>query len=105
MIGVLSDAHGNDPAFQHALGHLTRLGAELFVFLGDAVGYIPSTAVVTSLRELGGRVTCIPGNHEEILLGSGIPPHLELVYQLSQTRKRPAESDIHFLSSWPRLLM
>ena len=68
VIGILSDAHGNRPAFDRAIEVLTREGARGFVFLGDAVGYIPTRAVVTSIRALGGAITCVRGNHDETML-------------------------------------
>jgi putative phosphoesterase len=82
MIGVLSDAHGNGPAFDLAISLLEKLGATSFRFLGDAVGYLPSASVLDSLFRLGGRVQCIQGNHEQMLL-SGIPDfEREPIYQL-----------------------
>jgi len=45
MIGILSDAHGNRPAFDLAISVLQGYGAKIFYFLGDAVGYLPTTDV------------------------------------------------------------
>jgi predicted phosphodiesterase len=68
------------------------------------VGYIASVAVVASLRALGGKIACIRGNHEAMLLEGQVPAHLESVYQLGETKQRLAEDDLQFLKSWPPLL-
>jgi putative phosphoesterase len=102
MLGVLSDAHGNGPAFDLVVSRLERLGARRFLFLGDAVGYIPSAAVVRSLQALGERVECIRGNHEDMLLRANADPKSERVYQLSLTRRLLTAEEIEFLASWPQ---
>jgi putative phosphoesterase len=101
MLGILSDAHGNGPAFRLAVDRLTRLGAERFVFLGDAVGYIPSTSVVRALLEMGERVECIRGNHEDMLLLGSADSKREAVYQLSAVRQRLGDEELNYLASWP----
>lgn len=102
MIGVLSDAHGNGPAFQLTLELLRKRGASRFVFLGDAVGYIPSVEVVRSLRSLGQEVHCIRGNHEDMLL-RGETPHDE-VYKLRAVASQLAQEEVEFVRSWPTSL-
>lgn len=101
MLGILSDAHGNGPAFRLAVERLIRLGAERFVFLGDAVGYIPSISVVRALLEMGERVECIRGNHEDMLLVGSADSRREAVYQLSATRQQLGADELSYLASWP----
>jgi hypothetical protein len=45
-----------------------RRASKHIYFLGDAVGYVPSAAVLDSLARLGSKVQCIRGNHEAMLL-------------------------------------
>lgn len=101
MLGILSDAHGNGPAFELAVERLARAGVQRFMFLGDAIGYIPSASVVRLLTEMKSDVTCIRGNHEEMLLGGELPAKREHVYQLNRTRQLLAGTDLEFLASWP----
>jgi predicted phosphodiesterase len=104
MIGVLSDAHGNVSVFKRMLDTLSALGAESFVFLGDAVGYIPSVGVLESLIELRGQVQCILGNHEEMLLGGDYQPRLESIYRIQATKSLLSAEQASFVATWPRYL-
>jgi len=101
MIGVLSDAHGNAPVFQRMLDVLSKLGAERFIFLGDAVGYIPSVDVLAALIDMGTRVQCILGNHELMLLDGQYPERLESVYQIKAARSLLTSEQATFIASWP----
>lgn len=102
MIGVLSDAHGNALVFRRMLDALFKLGAEKIIFLGDAVGYIPSVDVLATLMDMGARVQCILGNHEQMLLDGQYPEHLESVYQIQATRSLLTPEQVDFISSWPK---
>lgn len=97
-LGILSDAHGNGPAFLQAIALLRKNGAERFVFLGDAVGYIPSLDVVKALMALGDEVRCILGNHESMLLKGD--SRQDEVYKLNRTRPLVGESERAFMQSW-----
>jgi putative phosphoesterase len=100
IIGVLSDAHGNGPAFDLAISLLEKLGATSFRFLGDAVGYLPSASVLDSLFRLGVRVQCIQGNHEQMLL-SGVPdPQLEPTYQLFNPNSGISSVHLTMIAGW-----
>jgi putative phosphoesterase len=99
-LGILSDAHGNGPAFLQALAVLRENGAERFVFLGDAVGYIPSLDVVKSLMALGGDVRCILGNHESMLLKGD--SRQDEVYKLNLTGSLVTEPERAFLQGWSK---
>lgn len=101
MIGILSDAHGNVGAFSRAIELLRRLGADRFFYLGDAVGYIPTTAVVTALRQLGSSIICIRGNHEDMLLNNTDSISRDEAYKIRSVRGALADSDRRFLESWP----
>lgn len=101
MIGILADAHGNGPAFDQAIRLLRDLGAERFIFLGDAVGYIPSKAVVMSLRKLGSKIYCILGNHEKMLLQGPIDAKRDVVYNLSIIRSSLNSGELEFIEGWP----
>lgn len=100
LLGVLSDAHGHGPAFAAALSALEREGAREFVFLGDAVGYIPSASVV---RLIAGRddITCVRGNHEAMVLGQATDAGADKVYQHDRTRALLDAEDVAQLRGWP----
>lgn len=101
MIGVLSDAHGNIDGFRLAIERLERLGASRFLFLGDAVGYIPSIEVLQELQKMGNRVKCIKGNHEDMILRRCLNPVSELIYQHQRVIDQMTESLVSFVFSWP----
>lgn len=104
VIGFLSDAHGIAPAFDRAVERLFQLGAEHLYFLGDAVGYFPSSAVLASLEALGERVFCLRGNHEEMLLHGGYDAEREKIYQLERTRQNLPKPYLHWIDSWTNSL-
>jgi putative phosphoesterase len=101
MIGILSDAHGNGPAFNQAIELLRKHGVSRFIYLGDAVGYIPSVDVVAALRVLGSEVICIRGNHEVMLLNNSCDSKREEVYRLKNVRNSLKVEDRDFIQSWP----
>jgi predicted phosphodiesterase len=100
-IGLLSDAHGHNEAFCFGMNLLRNMGATHFYFLGDAIGYVPSTAVLSSLELLGENVSCICGNHESMFL-KGLPAAADDdVYQLNAVRSRVTSAQCEMIASWP----
>lgn len=83
------------------LNALSRLGANRFIFLGDAVGYIPSVDVLSTLMEMGNRAQCVLGNHEQMLLSGQYPERLESVYQIKATRALLSQEQLAFVAGWP----
>jgi predicted phosphodiesterase len=62
-IAVLADVHGNLPAFEAALDHVSRQGVDRIVLAGDLVVGCPDTAACWRLaRSL--RCPMLRGNHE-----------------------------------------
>ncbi len=103
LIGLISDAHGNSLAFDQGVSLLQAQGAERLYFLGDAIGYFPSTGVLDSLARLGGRVQCIRGNHEAMLLEGQVDPARERLYQLEALRPGLTPQQLEMIGSWPDL--
>ena len=101
MIGILSDAHGNRPAFDLSIKILRHHGAEKFFFLGDAVGYIPTLGVISAIQELGAAISCIRGNHEDILIKEKFDPSREAVYQHKTTKGNMNVNSRDFVITWP----
>ena len=101
MIGIVSDAHGHAPGFALAIAALESGGADRFIFLGDAVGYLPAPDVVRDVRALGERVLCVRGNHEELLLAGTTDDARDAVYQHRICRERLSADDLAFLAGWP----
>lgn len=99
-IGILSDAHGNWHAFEKAISIMRSLSVESFIFLGDSVGYIPSTKVIRSLIDLGDSIICIRGNHEEMMLSGEIIASKDEFYKLNQTMKSLKPKEKFFLEGW-----
>ncbi len=65
-LGLLSDAHGQRDALEHAVRHLKELGAQAFLFNGDALDYwgrcVDAAGTLQVLRDIG--AVCIEGNHD-----------------------------------------
>jgi putative phosphoesterase len=103
LIGLVSDAHGNSQAFDRAITLLMAQGAQRFYFLGDAIGYVPSAAVLDSIARLGDRVQCIRGNHEAMLLEGRSESARACVYQLEALRTKLTPMQLTMIASWPVL--
>jgi putative phosphoesterase len=101
LIGLLSDAHGNVRAFDRAVSLLLAEGAQHLFFLGDAIGYLPSSAVLDSIHRLGGHIACIRGNHEAMLLEERGETALEDIYQLEALRPALTQTHLQMIASWP----
>lgn len=104
MMGVLSDAHGNWQAFDQGISVLKQLGATRFVFLGDALGYLPIADVLDSIDALGEQIVCIRGNHEDMILKGGLNPEQETVYQHERSRTMLTSRQHATINAWPNML-
>ena len=98
-IGILSDAHGNLPAFKAACRLLEDRGANRFLYLGDAVGYIPDLGVLEILRGMK-NTTCLFGNHEDMLLNGRASAGAEDLTQHDAVRKMLTPELTAFLRGW-----
>ncbi len=66
LIGVFSDAHGNELGFYTCYEFLAK-HTERIYYLGDAVGYFPlSNRIIDTLRTTN--IICLKGNHDAMLL-------------------------------------
>lgn len=101
LIGVFSDAHGHTGGFDLAQNVLEKAGASVLYFLGDAIGYIPSTGVVQRLMS-NHHVRAIVGNHEAMML-SGMPLEEKraVVYQFERILAQLKPDELAFLRSLP----
>jgi predicted phosphodiesterase len=73
-------------------------------FLGDAVGYFPSSSVVKILVAQKSRIRCVRGNHEQMLLLGGVATDRESIYKLEEVRPLLSDDEIEYLQSWPTSL-
>ncbi len=104
QIGVFSDAHGHLAGFLSAIKLLKAAGAEKLYFLGDSVGYIPSLDVLR-LQRKSSELTCLLGNHEEMLLANiSDDCAKDEVYKHSQICRLLTEEDLNYIKSLPRSL-
>ena len=101
LIGFLSDAHGNGPAFDRAINLLRENGAQRIYFLGDAIGYVPTTRVLDSLLNSDNTIRCIRGNHEDIMLKGSVDSTRDEVYQLEAVRAQLTPAQKALLETWP----
>ena len=96
IIGVLSDAHGNEIGFYECYNYL-KTHADVIYYLGDCVGYFPlSNAIIETLRN--DKVNCLKGNHDAMLLGE-LPLDLkkDKVYNITHARENITNENFNFL--------
>ncbi|MBM3972970.1 MAG: metallophosphoesterase family protein [Planctomycetes bacterium] len=101
-IGILGDIHSNVEALRAVVDALRHDDADIFVQVGDIVGYGPDPSpCVDIVRDLG-CITCM-GNHDAAVLGL-----LDLSYfndkaraAVEWTRPRLRPSDVEFLRALP----
>lgn len=104
-LAIFSDIHGNMPYFEECLKKMAVLGAQRYVFLGDAVGYMTNTQqVVQQLRQLD--AVCLMGNHEAMLLErieageEGEAGAKESVYRHQQAREGLTAESRAWMEGW-----
>lgn len=105
-IGLMSDIHGNSPAFEVVLPVLLNETAQV-LFLGDLCGYYPFVEECVALWDHD-RIVGVRGNHDQILLdclqSHASPPS---AYQasygsaLTRTLQRLSPSSVSLLQSLP----
>jgi predicted phosphodiesterase len=99
MLGLLSDAHGNLAAFERGVALLRAKGAERIYFLGDAVGYIPTIAVLERLQAED--IPCLQGNHEAMMLSRRYAQEREAAYRLGEIAALLPRDLLRWVSEWP----
>ncbi len=99
-IGILGDIHGNTEALSAVVAVMKNDGIDVWVQVGDIVGYGPEpSACIDIVRELG-CITCL-GNHDAAVLG-----RLDTSYfnnfaraAIQWTAKQLRPSDFEFLAN------
>ena len=66
-VALLADIHANDIALDAAYRDLDRIGVDRILVAGDLIGYYYAPAAVVRRLRDDPRVTCIRGNHEDML--------------------------------------
>lgn len=102
MIGILSDAHGNIDSYERTIALIEESGVDEIYFLGDAVGYVPTLCVLDRLMGRDSSVTCILGNHEDMIINASYDLLKEEIYQLGLVRSMMNDAQIEHISNWPR---
>ena len=103
-VALLSDVHGNLPAFRAVVDDLRRAAPEAVWCLGDLVGYgaQPDECVALAREECD---LCLAGNHDLVVAGkTDIAAFSEHAAEAALwTRAHIAEETLAFLSSLPSL--
>ena len=96
IIGVFSDAHGNEPGFYKCYEFLA-LHADIIFYLGDAVGYFPlSNKIIETLRTKN--VNCLKGNHDAMVVGElSYESNREEIYQVEKSKNEITAQNLDFL--------
>lgn len=101
LIGLIADSHGHEMAFLKGLRVLSAEGARITFFLGDAIGYFPSVAILDHLARNETNVLCVRGNHEEMVTNSEGNAELDAVFRHSEIRKLMTDEMIAQVDGWP----
>lgn len=99
IVGMLSDAHGNVEGLLAGLAILRREAAARILYLGDAVGYLPGSAVVDAISADDG-IDPIAGNHEAMLLDTD-GAFDDGVFRFSETRRALGRPGMERIAKWP----
>lgn len=101
-VAIFSDVHGNAVALRQLLLQAPFAAAEVRVFLGDAVGYLPCGAEVIDILRVTAKIA-VQGNHDAMITGA-LPIDLlaDRVYRLAAQRKLLDDSDLTYLAELPR---
>lgn len=96
IVGVFSDAHGNELGFYKCYNYLKN-HADVIYYLGDCVGYFPlSNAIITTLK--ADKINCLKGNHDAMLLGElPLDDQKDEVYKITQARVNITDENFKFL--------
>ncbi len=93
MLAVLSDIHGNLPAFEAVLADARARGAERFLLLGDYAALGPWPVECVQLAESLEPVSMLRGNHERWLTDrSDVPANPGLISGLDWEAERLDEA-------------
>ncbi|MFE3835697.1 metallophosphoesterase family protein [Pseudogemmobacter sonorensis] len=102
-IAILTDIHGNRPAFEAVLADLAARGAERIVLLGDYVGYGPDPEWCCErvMALVAGGATALRGNHDDA--AAGRPQSMSALARAAMdwTRPRLSAAQKAFLGALP----
>jgi len=101
VFAIFSDAHGNAPCLKRAFDTAKELGATDFFYLGDSIGYIPSTEALELLMSFQGNLSCLLGNHEEKILSLRVGDIDDAVTQHGLILNLLKDAQMEFISKWP----
>ena len=103
LLGIISDIHANELAFEACLAHCRSLGVERLVFAGDIVGYGADpeavTARVMGLADLG--AIAIMGNHDQAISAGAAGMNAIAAEAIAWTRPRLSPAAQRFLAGLP----
>lgn len=97
---VFSDVHGNSVALNRMLEIAGRLGADNYLFLGDAIGYSSDTDALRTILSIPD-CKVLAGNHEEMLLAERQLGKDESVYRLEQVAQSLSLEEIQVIARFP----
>lgn len=99
IVAILSDTHGNTPAFVKVINVARSYGASKFFHIGDLLGYIPDLEILDVIDSLKLDITFTRGNHEDAIIKKTINQekddilkHGLLIKQLTNNQKKFLES-------------
>jgi diadenosine tetraphosphatase ApaH/serine/threonine PP2A family protein phosphatase len=103
LIAILTDIHGNREALEACLAHAQRRPIDLYVFLGDLVGYGADPGfVVDTVKGLAARgAIVLLGNHDSAAIGVPESMNDMAMLAIEWTRRQLTPDQREFLESLP----
>jgi len=103
---IISDVHGNLPAFTSFLEISEELNVRRILCLGDIVGYNPwPNECIDIIKEMG--IPCVMGNHDRVACGEDSPDSFNLAARgaILWTREVLTESNRKYLAALPDMIV
>jgi len=99
-LAIFSDVHGNSFYFRSCLSKMAEYRVDRYIFLGDAVGYMPYGIDVLELLD-SIEADCLMGNHEAMLCGFlKYSSDRDEVYQLRQASLAIPKRTFEKIMTW-----
>jgi len=99
-LAVFSDIHGNISYFRSCLSKMSEYQVDKYIFLGDAVGYMPYAVEVLELLN-SINADCLLGNHEAMLCNLlDYSSDNDEIYQLKSTASNMPEHRYKQIKAW-----
>ena len=104
LIAILSDAHGNSIDLLQAIETAKNYGATKIYFLGDSLGYIPTTDALNVIMDNKLAIISLRGNHEDDLVSKSTRTHSDQIKKHTDILKMLTVKQLNYIHSLPNYI-